>query len=567
MSRLIPAHSHGLIDTGNSTATPLAGGATFTGEWIDVTEFGICYVSVYADVASATDGLKVQQSSDGVNADNDDLFTIAAMSAKNFSINPNSNYLRVIYVNGAGAQAAFRLQTKLNTYGLASCHRVADDLTTDDDAQLVKAVISTKANDLNQYQNISRINPMPVNGDLVYPHDLSLTYSNMYTFSGSVIDLFDDMYSVVTDTTATNPKKIDIYFVRPIQTATIGVGTNSGSISNTVIKYGFIGVPGDITLLDESADATAKTFVVAPSSPIGLSYIKLEFHTGNTITISNVAMGTNRAVTAQLKGVTKDNEVIDIGATTGGNLKVSLQEYGDTPAIDAFDRLRVSHPYTIFDSKQLWDDQPLFFDENLGGSATSTHSTVHARVQLAVTASASDYAIRQTKQRFNYQPGKSTLILLTFLATQETGITKRIGFFDGTGGTFMTPNDGIFFEVNDTTCSWNIAKNGSTTETATQANWNYDPMDGTGPSGVTLDLDAIQIAIIDFEYLGVGRVRTGFVIDGIIRYVHYFNHSNDSTFTTVYMSSPNQPIRYDIQSDTNRSGMTPAFCVPFQNAM
>lgn len=124
----------------------------------------------------------------------------------------------------------------------------------------------------------------------------------------------------------------------------------------------------------------------------------------------------------------------------------------------------------------------------------------------------------------------------------------------------MTPNDGIFFEVNDTTCSWNIAKNGSTTETVTQANWNYDPMDGTGPSGITLDLDATQIAIIDFEYLGVGRVRVGFVIDGIIRYVNYFNHANDSTFTTVYMSSPNQPIRYDIQSDGTGAGSIDHIC-------
>lgn len=544
----------------NSTDSNIIADGTFTGEWVKTIGYGIVYVSVYSDVDSAEDGLIIEQSTNGTEAHFDDVFTIAAGVGKNFSINPHAEYLRVRYINGSSPTTHFHLQTIFKHNGLDSSHRIKDDINHDDDARLVKSILSVKSNDLDQYKNIERVNPMPINGDLVYAQDVDLSLSSVYTFSGSPLDLFDDMYSTIVDNTATNPKRIDIYFERPIQTSNIGIGTASGSFSNTVIKYGFVGIPVDFTLLDESADSTPKTFVVGPSSPIGLTHVKFEFHTANTCTVSNIQSGTNRSVTAQLRGLTEDNEIIDVGATTGGNLKVSLQEYGDTPAIDAFDRLRVSHPYTIFDSKQLWDDQPLFFDENLGGSATSTHSTVHARVQLAVTASASDYAIRQTKQRFNYQPGKSTLILLTFLATQETGITKRIGFFDGTGGTFMTPNDGIFFEVNDTTCSWNIAKNGSTTETVTQANWNYDPMDGTGPSGVTLDLDATQIAIIDFEYLGVGRVRVGFVVDGIIRYVNYFNHANDSTFTTVYMSSPNQPIRYDIQSDGTGAGSIDHIC-------
>ena len=114
----------------------------------------------------------------------------------------------------------------------------------------------------------------------------------------------------------------------------------------------------------------------------------------------------------------------------------------------------------------------------------------------------------------------------------------------------MTPNNGIFFENgNALGASWNIAKNGTTTETVYPSAWNVDPLDGTGASGKTLDLDGTQIAIIDYEWLGVGRVRVGFVIDGLIYYCHHFNHSNDSTFTSVYMSTPNLPIRYDIQSD------------------
>ena len=131
--------------------------------------------------------------------------------------------------------------------------------------------------------------------------------------------------------------------------------------------------------------------------------------------------------------------------------------------------------------------------------------------------------------------------------------------FDGTGTNNLTPNNGIFFEC-DGSLSWNIAKNGSITETVTQANWNVDKLDGTGPSGITLEPEATQILIIDYEWLGVGRVRVGFVIDGLIYYVHYFNHANDDTFTSVYMSTPNLPLRYTIETDGTEAAELDHIC-------
>lgn len=267
-------------------------------------------------------------------------------------------------------------------------------------------------------------------------------------------------------------------------------------------------------------------------------------------------------VKAVLTGENPINEFVNFQASRLGNFRVAVDEYGDTSAIDAFDRLRVSNPYTLFDSKLLHDKQPLFWDETLGGSATSTHNAVNACVEMVVTSNSADYVISQTKQRFNYQPGKSQLCLMTFQAEQTTGLTKRIGMFDGTGVNNLTPNNGIFFETNGDV-SWNIAKNGSITETVTQANWNIDILDGSGdennPSGITLDLDSSQILIIDYEWLGVGRVRVGFVVDGIIRYVHYFNHANNS-FSSVYMSTPNLPLRYSIETDGTVGGQLDHIC-------
>lgn len=269
-------------------------------------------------------------------------------------------------------------------------------------------------------------------------------------------------------------------------------------------------------------------------------------------------------IKAVISGKKPDGEFTNVQTTTQGNLKISTEEFGDTPSIDPFGRLRVSNPYTLFDSKQLYDDQPLIWDESTGGSATSSHSTTDARTQLSVTASASDYAIRQTKMRFNYQPGKGQLIFLTGLLEKAAGVTKRAGIFTGTSTNNMTPDDGIFYQASGTSLSWNIAKNGTTTETATQANWNKDTLDGSGdennPSGINIDDGTVQILTIDYEWLGVGRVRVGFVIDGLFHVVHEFNHANTSGETAVYMSTPNLPIRYDIHSDGAGAGTLDHIC-------
>lgn len=277
---------------------------------------------------------------------------------------------------------------------------------------------------------------------------------------------------------------------------------------------------------------------------------------GNSLTDQEDA----ELVMAAIIGQKPDGSFTNFNATLKENFPVAIQEYGDTSAIDAFDNLRVSNSYTIFDSKQLYDKQPLFWDEIIHGGATSYHVQADACTRMEVTASADDWVIRQTKQRFNYQPGKSQKILFTFYGQQESGLTKQAGYFSGVSdGTFLQPDNGIYFETNGDV-SWNIAKNGTVTETVKRENWNYDVLDGTGPSGVSITFNSSHIGIIDFGWLGVSRVRVGFIIDGIIRYCHYFNHANDPAFTSVYMSNPNLPLRYTIQSDGTGAGHFDHIC-------
>lgn len=223
----------------------------------------------------------------------------------------------------------------------------------------------------------------------------------------------------------------------------------------------------------------------------------------------------------------------------------------DSPSIDAFGRWRVSSPVTLFDSKQIHNNQSLLWDdaEPTGSSTTSAWSQFEAATTIGVGATTFGQRVRQTYQRFNYQPGKSQLILLTFSEFDTaTGITKRVGAFDQDNGIFLESAEGTINIVRRTKVSGSVVDN-----QIAQASWNLDTMDGDNdsqnPSGINLDFTKAQILFIDFEWLGVGRVRVGFVIDGLIYYCHEFLNANN--LTTVYMSTPNLPLRYEINNDSN----------------
>jgi hypothetical protein len=213
--------------------------------------------------------------------------------------------------------------------------------------------------------------------------------------------------------------------------------------------------------------------------------------------------------------------------------------------LDAFARLRVSNPQTLFDSKQLADLQPLFWDDQQtsGGGTSSTYNTNQASTSLNVGASTAGVRVRQTFRRFNYQSGKSQLFILTaVLGLSQPGIKRKIGQFDEKNGFIFDQNeDGMGVTLRSFTSGVAVDNRVS------QADWNLDKMDGTGESGVTLDYSKTLIFFCDYEWLGVGTARFGVYIDGRPIYVHAFHNSNINTL--VYLSNPNLPIRYEIEND------------------
>ena len=214
---------------------------------------------------------------------------------------------------------------------------------------------------------------------------------------------------------------------------------------------------------------------------------------------------------------------------------------------DAFGRQRVSNPEMVFNSKQIFDNQPLYWDDvqESGTGTSSTYSNNTASSTLSVSASTAGKRTRQTFMRFNYQASKSQLIFITGILKASgggTGIITRMGYFDDNNGLFLECNAGTINLVRRTYVTGAAVDN-----TIPQSSWNLDAMDGNGPSKITLDFTKTQIFMMDFEWLGVGRVRFGFNVEGVTYYVHELSAANN--LTTVYMSTPNLPLRYQIIND------------------
>jgi hypothetical protein len=217
-------------------------------------------------------------------------------------------------------------------------------------------------------------------------------------------------------------------------------------------------------------------------------------------------------------------------------------------SLDAFGRLRVSEPYTLFDSQNRYaaDNQ---FDVATTGTGTTTFLSNEAAIKMEVTGAGVGSVTRQSYRSFPYQPGKGLLLLATFVMDSSTSanLTQSVGYFND--------SNGVFFKRTGSTNSFVLRSSSTPTpgtpsdvRTVNQADWNGDKLDGTGESGLTLDPSKAQILWMDFEWLGVGSVRCGFIIDGTYITCHTFENANE--ITSVYMTTAILPVRYSITSTT-----------------
>lgn len=244
-----------------------------------------------------------------------------------------------------------------------------------------------------------------------------------------------------------------------------------------------------------------------------------------------------------VKVLNPDDQVLNVSVTTPltGNPPLS---------VDAFGRQRVSNPLTLFDSSHRYADNGLWATSTASGGS-ATFNANQGLVDLAVNTTSGSKVYRETYKVFAYQPGKSLLVFNTFVFNAaKTGLRQRVGYFGTNNGIYLEQDGSSIYFVKRSLVTGSVVN----TRVA-KADWNVDPLDGTGPSKLTLDLTKAQILFSDIEWLGVGTVRVGFVIDGKFIHCHSFHHANilDSTYITTACL----PLRYEIENtDTTASSST-----------
>jgi hypothetical protein len=209
----------------------------------------------------------------------------------------------------------------------------------------------------------------------------------------------------------------------------------------------------------------------------------------------------------------------------------------DGANLDAFSRLRVSNPLILHNSQFTYDLAPIIYEPITNGSgATVTYDSTNRYGLMTFSSTPTGgKAYMQTYEYLPYQPGRSQLIFVTFnMIAAVANTLKFAGYSDGTNG--------IEFQLNGTTKQFTIySGTGSGNQTVTQSSWNLDKLDGTGASGITLDISKVQILVIDIQALYAGRVRIGFDLNGTIIYAHEFLHANN--IAPPYLQSANLPVR------------------------
>lgn len=219
----------------------------------------------------------------------------------------------------------------------------------------------------------------------------------------------------------------------------------------------------------------------------------------------------------------------------------SDQSAADNFGIDMFGRLKVSNPFTLFDSTHRYATNGDYSDE-IAGTGSVTHLNDESTDSLNIGTALGDKVTRESKNVFAYQPGKSLQVMQTFvMAPAKAGLRQRVGYFSRANGIYLE-QDGL-----TTNLVVRTSTSGSVEEIRVpRASWDRTTLMRDRDHDIELDMSAAQIFFIEIEWLGVGSVKCGFVIGGEFYTVHQFDHAN--WIKKVYMTTASLPLRYEIEN-------------------
>jgi hypothetical protein len=389
-------------------------------------------------------------------------------------------------------------------------------------------------------------NPVPVNGTVSANQSGTWNINNV---TGTVSLPTGASTSALQTTGNTSLASIDT------KTPTLGQKTMAAS-SPVVIASNQSAIPitdngGSLTVDGTIAATQSGAWSVSVTS---IPEVEIKNDSGNPVPVNGTVTANQGTSPWVVSGAVTANQGTNPW-TVNGDVNATIT--GTLPGInpDAFGRTRVSEPFTLGDYKHIYALDPNFADRAANGGIVSYNQNKACAI-LTTSSNPASIATHQTKFYHHYQPGKSQLILTSIcFGYAQQNVTKRTGYYDD--------RDGIYFEqvgddIADGTANgelnWVIRSytDGSVSESSIgsymrrvpRSQWNIDKCDGTGASGFDIDTSKTQLVWIDFQWLGVGRVRCGFVHNGSFITAHEYYHSN--VISEVYISNPNLPVRCEI---------------------
>lgn len=236
--------------------------------------------------------------------------------------------------------------------------------------------------------------------------------------------------------------------------------------------------------------------------------------------------------------INSNNEAIDVGTLNPMPVATTSTQqttFGEVLTGSLSPQIQGTFVYTVDNSTQNTNTTT--------GSGTVTQSNAKAVISTGTTTGSD--AMLQTVSSGHYNAGVGSVARFTAMFTSPVASTEQyIGLMDETGSS-ETFKNGLAVGYTGTTFGLHRWKNDTLT-TVNQEDW-LDPLDGSGPSGMTLDHTKLNIFVIRFRYLGAGIIEllledsaTGNFI--LAHRVYYTNR-----FTEPHSFNPN--YRFTIFSD------------------
>lgn len=249
--------------------------------------------------------------------------------------------------------------------------------------------------------------------------------------------------------------------------------------------------------------------------------------------------------------------------TTGGNVRVAppsdnskfyVHYPHDDGTLDAFERLRTSEQRNVFEFNFGVSTPAAFtniWESTAVGAGTAALTTQLYGCDFSTTTAATTGFWIQSLAHTRYRPGVGVLFRMTFSFNElVANVRMRLGMFTDQGTFPSTAGDGFYLEADGTAIS--VVRRYATTvatgleERILQSAWNVDPLNGSGPSGLTIDWTKAQHFVVEYQWLGVGQLRFGFDLGGEdgVTWCHTISAANN--MTGPWSRTGSLPVRAEI---------------------